>query len=277
MTEADAVALSTEGPVTRAWLVRDLRALGVTPGMLLMAHCSLRRLGWVVGGAVTVVDALREVLGAEGTLVMPAFSGDNSDPSQWHNPGVPESWWDTIRANMPAYDGHSPLREIGAVAEYFLHLPGVLRSASPGCSWAARGPLAQSVTDGHSLDFALGENSPLARCYDLGGYVLSLGTARTTVLHLAEYRAEYPGKRMYTGGSAVLVEGQRRWILHEELHGNHDDFEALRLDFMRSVPPGVDTWRECPVAYYPTARLFAVRALVDYAVGWMEAHRTGAQ
>ncbi len=275
MSEADAVALSTDGPVTRAWLVRDLRALGVAPGMLLLAHCSLSRLGWVCGGAVTVVAALREVLGAEGTLAMPAFSGDNSDPSQWRHPGVPESWWDVIRESMPAYSCHSPLREMGAVAEYFLHLPGVLRSASPGCSWAAQGPLAQAVTDGHSLDYALGEHSPLARCYDLGGFVLSLGTARTTVLHLAEYRADYPGKRFYTGGSAVLTDGQRRWMAHEELHGNNDDFEALRLDFMRSVPPGPDTWREGSVAYHPTTRLFAVRPLVDYAVGWMEEHRLG--
>lgn len=272
MSEADAVALSTNGPVTREWLLRDLRALGVTPGMLLMVHCGLSQLGWVCGGAVAVAAALREAIGENGTLVMPAFSGDNSDPSQWRHPGVPESWWERVREAMPAYDRHTPLREMGRVAQYFLHLPGVLRSANPGCSWAALGPLAQAVTAGHSVDFSLGEQSPLARCYDLGGHVLSLGTLRTTVLHLAEYRASYPGKKTYTGGSALAVDGVRQWVAHEELHGNWDDFEALRLDFMRSMPAG-DAWREGRVGYYPTARLFRIRPLVDYAVGWMEEHR----
>ncbi|HES57920.1 MAG TPA: aminoglycoside N(3)-acetyltransferase, partial [Firmicutes bacterium] len=67
MAEADAVARSTDGPVTREWLVRDLRALGVRPGMLLMVHASLSGLGWVIGGVVTVMDALRDAAGDDGT------------------------------------------------------------------------------------------------------------------------------------------------------------------------------------------------------------------
>jgi aminoglycoside 3-N-acetyltransferase len=271
MSEADVVARSTEGPVTHEWLVRDLKALGVKPGMLLMVHASLSQLGWVVGGAVTVVRALREAVGHEGTIVMPTFSWDNSEPSRWRNPPVPESWWPVIRASMPAYDRNTPIREMGSVAEYFMHLPGVLRSLHPACSWAAQGPQAQAACAEHGLDFTLGENGPLGHCYELNGHALSLGCLRTTILHLAEYRAYWYGKKEYPAGCAMLVEDSRQWVEYRELHGDNDDFEQLRLDYMQSSLPG-ETWSESVVGY-GSSRLFAIRPLVDFAVKWIEAHR----
>jgi aminoglycoside 3-N-acetyltransferase len=216
--------------------------------------------------------ALRDCLGSEGTIVIPTHSGSNTDPAAWRHPPVPGTWVDTIRREMPAYDPHTtPTREMGAFAEYFRRLPGVVRSTHASASWAAEGPLAKQVTAGHALGSALGEDSPLARCYDLGGFVLSLGTIRTTVLHLAEHRANYAGKQWYTQGAAVQEGGVRRWATFTELRGNSDDFEQLRQDYMREHPPGA-AWRESPVGY-GRARLFPVRPLVDYAVGWIEAHR----
>ena len=60
-------------------------------------------------------------------------------------------------------------------------------------SFAAWGKHAEFVTDGHSLDNGLGETSPLARVYDLDGYVLLLGVDydSNTSFHLAEYRAPH--------------------------------------------------------------------------------------
>ena len=85
-SDAEAVARSTRGPVTRVWLRDDLAALGLKPGMLLMVHTSLSQLGWVIGGPLTVVAALRDCVGAEGTLVMPVFSMDNTDPARSRHP-----------------------------------------------------------------------------------------------------------------------------------------------------------------------------------------------
>ena len=61
-------------PLDRATLVRHLTRLGVPCGGLVMVHSSLRSLGHVAGGAETVVDALLETLGPEGTLVVPTFT-----------------------------------------------------------------------------------------------------------------------------------------------------------------------------------------------------------
>src|SRR5574341_1309017 len=102
MSEADAVNRA-QTPATVGSLKVDLSALGVQREMTLLVHSSLSALGWVNGGPVAVIAALEQVLGDEGTLVMPTHSSDLSDPAQWKNPPVPDVWWDTIRDTMPAF------------------------------------------------------------------------------------------------------------------------------------------------------------------------------
>ena len=73
MSEKEVIG-RTPAPVTVASLVGDLDALGVAPGMTLIAHASLSRIGWVAGDAPAVVLALEQALGPHGTLVMPSQS-----------------------------------------------------------------------------------------------------------------------------------------------------------------------------------------------------------
>ena len=54
----------------KATLVKQFKALGIKEGMTLLVHSSLRRVGKVDGGADTIIDALLEVLGENGTLLM---------------------------------------------------------------------------------------------------------------------------------------------------------------------------------------------------------------
>ena len=269
MSEADAVARSSRGPVTHEWLVRDLCALGVKQGMLLMVHASLSQLGWVIGGAETVIGALRIVVGEEGTLLRPTFDGGNSDPANWQAPPIPESWHQTYRELRPVYDpATTPSRIMGAIPEYFRSLPNVKRSAHPAQSWAALGPLAERVISGHTLDCGDGSNTPLGSCYELRGHVLSLATKRTTVLHLADFRSEWPGKHSKQAGSAMLIDGQRQWVAYEDNWSEGEDFEQLRLDYMAA-----NQEHSAGMVAYGESRLFAVRPLVDYAVEWIGLNR----
>lgn len=70
-------------PNTQQSLIRELSDAGLGAGMTVMVHSSLGKVGWTVGGPVTVIRALLEVLGPDGTLVMPAESPNISDPSSW--------------------------------------------------------------------------------------------------------------------------------------------------------------------------------------------------
>lgn len=163
--------------ITVETLAADFRSLGVQEGMTLLLHSSFKSLGqWVAGGPVAVILALEEVLGAEGTLVMPSQSSDQTDPSGWSRPPVPEAWWQTIREQMPAYDPDlTPLRGMGVIPDTFRKQHGVKRSSHPVDSFVAWGKHRDFIIDGHGLEFAFGEQSPLARIYDLHGSVLLLG------------------------------------------------------------------------------------------------------
>ncbi|MET7628698.1 aminoglycoside N(3)-acetyltransferase, partial [Streptomyces albidoflavus] len=147
------------GPLqTRASLAAALRDLGVRPGETLLAHTSLSSLGWVCGGPVALVQALLDAVGPDGTLTVPTHSGDNSDPADWSAPPVPEPWWPAIRANMPPYDPRTTSsRGVGVVPETLRTWPGALRSAHPQTSFAALGPGARALVEGHALDCRLGE------------------------------------------------------------------------------------------------------------------------
>lgn len=264
MSEAATMEGQT-APVTRESLVGDLRALGVDTGMTLVVHSSLRAIGWVSGGAQTVVLALQDALGADGTLVVPTHSTHLSDPSYWRNPPLPdESWLDTVRATMTAYDPYlTPPRGMGAIVESFLLQRDVLRSAHPQYSFAARGRHARRVTEGHELTYGLGRG-PLERVYELDGRVLLLGVphANNTSLHLAEFRSGTQPPRPQS--APVLVDGRREWVTFDDFDGDSDVFDELGADFAR------DTGAErVGLVGRAAARLMPQRALVDYGIEWL--------
>ncbi len=257
-------------PATVTSLVADFAALGVNRGSVVLVHSSLSRLGYVVGGAPAVVLALIQAVGTDGTVVMPAFSGDLSDPAAWIAPPVPELWWSTIRAHMPAYDpAYTPTRAMGAVVDCFLRFPGVVRSAHPRDSFAARGPAAMRIVGDHPLPYALGERSPLARVYELDGGVLLLGVdhGNNTSLHLAEYRADLPVTDWYSAGAPILVEGTRQWVTFPDREGNSDDFAAIGEAF------AVSGREHCGPVGARLGRFMCQRDIVDFGVAWLEQHR----
>ena len=252
------------GPlVTRSTLAEELRELGVRPGETLLVHSSLSSLGWVPGGAVAVVQGLLDALGPGGTLVVPTQTGDLSDPALWGNPPVPEHWWADIRASMPSYDPLiTPSRGVGVLPETMRTWPGALRSAHPQTSFAALGPRASAVVDGHAPDCRLGERSPLARLEELGARVLLLGAGydACTSFHLAEYRIPSPL-------AEVGRPGPDGWEVVTEVSITSDRFDELGHDFERDRPVVRGKVGAAE------ARLFPVADAVAYAERWLALHR----
>lgn len=54
-------------------LIKGLQDIGLRPGMSVEVHSSLSSFGHVEGGAETVIEALMECVGSEGSIFMPAL------------------------------------------------------------------------------------------------------------------------------------------------------------------------------------------------------------
>lgn len=189
-------------------LSQEFRRLGLEPGMDLLVHSSLSSIGWVEGGADTVIDALLSVLTSAGTLLMPALSGSSED-SPSHPPRM------DVR-NTPCPDW------IGVIPETFRKRAGVLRSLHPTHSVTALGARAAFYTQGHELCVtACGENSPYVKLMDNGGYILLLGCNQqsNTSLHALEELADVPYHLQKEWTDSVVIDADgREVIVRNRLH-----------------------------------------------------------
>jgi aminoglycoside 3-N-acetyltransferase len=182
--------LSGRTLVTRSSLVCELRQSGIFEGDAVCVHASLSKLGYVCGAGQTVLNALFELVGNQGSIMMPAFTGENSDPVTWKAPPVPQDWIDPIRNETPPYDKRlTPTRHMGAVAELFRIYPGVLRSDHPHSSFAAWGRCAEILVGCHPLEYRFGPHSPLGKLAAINGKVLLLGAGadRASFVYLAQF------------------------------------------------------------------------------------------
>lgn len=270
MSERDIIDNTGISPITMESLTDDFKSMGIKKGITLLVHSSLSKLGWVCGNAVAVINALLSVLGDEGTLVMPSHSGDLSDPKDWVNPPVPESWHDTIRDTMPAFDPYmTPTRGMGIIAETFRKMKGVLRSSHPQVSFSAYGKHAEFITSNHTLDYSLGNTSPLAKVYELDGDVLLLGVDHdnNTSLHLSEYRADYPSKKEKKLGTPLIKDEVRIWTEFTDINYDDEDFINIGKDFYKTgkiiIGKTGNTF----------SQLFSQKEIVDFSVKWIEKNR----
>ncbi|MFB9330344.1 aminoglycoside N(3)-acetyltransferase [Paenibacillus aurantiacus] len=256
--------------LTREDLVQGLSGCGLKAGATVIAHTSMRKLGFIVGGAETLIRALLDVVGEEGTIVMPSQTWKNLDPESGVHWEEPEAWWPLIREHWPAYDKRvTPSIGMGAAAEMLRTWPGAERSDHPARSFAAVGKHAAYVTQYHDLRNIFGDGSPLAKLYDLDCDILLIGVGheKNTSLHLAECRSTHPGKQLARESSAIMTGGKRSWVTYETLAVDDADFVRLGEAYEREH--GVISHRIGGAE----VRLLKQRPLVDWATAWMNANR----
>ncbi|MFM9946995.1 MAG: aminoglycoside 3-N-acetyltransferase [Saprospiraceae bacterium] len=267
--------------ITHSQLFAQLRELGVAPGDTLMLHVSVKAVGWIVGGPEVFLDALLDVLGSEGTLMM--LAGWEDYP--YHLSEWPPEQQQAYREACPAFDPeHSRAhgKEFSRLCEYLrTRKKGgpVFRSAHPSCSVVATGKQATWLCADHPLQYGFGERSPFAKLCEAGGWVLNIGAPLDTftVLHYAEHRSQIANKRIARYQMPILVNGSRTWVDLEEFDSSNgivdwdgeDYFELIAKDFIaaRAIP-------ECKVGEAISYR-FSASQLCDFGQQWMEAHFTG--
>ena len=246
------------------------RRVGLQSGDTVMVHTSLGKIGYVCGGAQAVIEALMEVVGEGGTIMMPTQSWKNLDPETGVHWDADEADWDRIRENWPAYHkAITPTNTMGAVAEMFRSWPGTVRSDHPARSVAAWGRHAEYLTESHDLSDIFGDASPIGKLYGVDGKVLLIGVGydKNTSIHLADVRADYPGKHTCIEHSAVTENGKRVWKAYKTLFVDGEDFTEIGAAFEAAHPVHTTVLGGAEI------RIMKQRELVDFAVKWIEKNR----
>ena len=157
-------------------LKQDLAAPGIQPGDTVLMHSSYKSLGSIEGGAKGFFEAFLDLLGENGTLVLPALS------------------YESVTVEHPHFDVKTTPSCIGYLPEYFrTQVPCVVRSLHPTHSCCARGKNADFLCGAHRLDRTpVGPHSPFARLPMVQGKILILGSHpdHNTTLHGVEETAE---------------------------------------------------------------------------------------
>lgn len=137
---------------------QQLQDLSIRAGDTLLVHVSLRSLGNIPDRDHTIIKALLQVLGPEGTLLMPALS------------------YTTVTRDHPQFDQIKTPSCVGWLTEYFRTLPDTRRSLHPTHSVCGQGKNVSYLLDDHAQDHTpCGPHSPFHKLYKVGGKILMLG------------------------------------------------------------------------------------------------------
>lgn len=205
--------MSAQETVTGRDIRDGLAALGLGAGQTVLVHSSLSSFGKVEGGAATVVAALLELLGSQGTLVVPTFS-------RYLQGG--ETLWD--RENTPS--------RMGVISETARTWPGAMRGNHAAHPLAAIGPAAELICrKPHKTGF--GPDSPFMTLVEMDARVLLMGVTYNscTLFHLLEAQFGVPYRFLEARRATVVIDGvadpdAEAWE-YTRMEGASNDFMVL--------------------------------------------------
>ena len=250
---------------TQSQLVEQLRELGMQQGDAVLAHAALRRVGPVLGGPDTLIDAIRAVIGPAGTLL--AYCDWQADDDILERTD--------LRDEIPPFDPRRSrsIRDNGAFPELLRTTPGALRSGNPGASCAALGGKAEWFTADHALDYGYGPQSPFGKLVEAGGKTMLIGAPldTMTLLHHAEHVADFPNKRLRRYEAPILMDGKTVWRHFEEFdtgdppHGLPDDYFATIVEAFLATGQG----QRGMIGAAPSVLVDAA-PMVAFGIAWLE-------
>ncbi len=202
--------------VTKDMIVNDLKKLGLNEGDIVVFHSSLKSIGYVEGGANTVIEAFLEAVGNEGTVMVPTFSFNFAD----------------VEGAKPFHPAKSKSR-VGLITDTFWRRADAIRSKHPTHSVAAIGKHAEYLTSNHETTSAFGKKSPWGKLIKLNGYVMLLGVGFNvcSFFHAVEDILDLP---YYNIEREALIEDDygvvRKVKLPRSPEGHRDFYREPRKD-----------------------------------------------
>jgi aminoglycoside 3-N-acetyltransferase len=163
-------------------LLEQFKRIGIEEGDVLLVHAALSKMGYVEGGAKTVVECLLKAVGQSGHVLMPTSSNDGRQ-------------LDFMRQN-PIFDVRKTPSKMGAISESFRNLPEAKRSMHPTESVACIGPHALEFVQGHfGVLTPYQSDSPFGKVIESKGKILMIGVTfdnAGTNVHCLEDAVYFP-------------------------------------------------------------------------------------
>jgi aminoglycoside 3-N-acetyltransferase len=158
--------------VSQEQVIACLKSIGIHQGDGLLVHSAVQFLGKPVGGIGMYLDAIREVIGQRGTIVVPTFSFSFAQSGRFD----PQA---------------TPSEGMGIFSEYVRQRPETRRTFHPMQSVAVIGRYANDLAERDTLS-AFDPGSAFERMLELNFKLLLLGAeARaTSMFHYSEQRAK---------------------------------------------------------------------------------------
>ena len=208
--------------VTKETLVSELKSLGLASGQKVLVHSSLSSFGHMQGGADTVIDAILEVIGENGTMLVPTLTGHEDLSAQ----------------NPPEFDPQTTPCWTGKIPETFRKRSNAIRSIHPTHSVAAIGASATWLTESHIHSITpCDEFSPYGRLAELtDSFILLIGVNHksSTMFHYIEevagvdYHIQkgFVNSKIHTNGDTKF----RQIMLHQ--YGTPRNFNIMEQIFI---------------------------------------------
>lgn len=257
---------------TRRLLGGHLRRLGLRAGDVVMAHAGLRAIGPMLNGPDTLVEAIRDIIGNQGTLLCYVNWEQQYEDALDELGQVPAA----LKSDIPPFDPKRSRasRDHGAFAEFVRTTPGALRSQNPGASVVAIGDRAEWFTADHPLDYGYGPGSPFEKVVLANGKILMIGAPLDTmsILHHAEHLAQIPGKRIRRMEVPLQLGGQVCWRMIEEFDTADPVVNGLDADYFKTVVEDFLNTEGGQIGKVGEAHSVIVpaNAMVRFAVRWLE-------
>jgi aminoglycoside 3-N-acetyltransferase len=211
---------------TPADLTEALQAMGIRPGQTMTVHSSFNGMRYFKGTAPLALQAILDVVGPEGTVVMPTFSFDGRS-------------YDFLKSR-PTFDLRRTPAYTGLICELMRRRKDAVRSLNPTHSVVAVGPLASRITSDHENSRTpFDEHSPWRYLLEMNAWMVFVGVADrllpvSAYHHFDELLEPELGVRVYHPEPFELVvrdgEGRPRRIIayaHDPETGRHRDYDRI--------------------------------------------------
>lgn len=189
---SDKVGMASDVPASRK-VADALARVGVGNGDILLVHSSLSTMGFVGEGPKALYEAIRGLVGEEGTILVPAANTQ------------------AFLAGKFDVNNTSVQNNLGAFSEYVRSRPGAVRSVNAFDSVAGVGPDAKAVCSGYNED-CYGEASPWKKALERGTKLVLLGVDfyYASIVHAAELECRVPYRKWLEFPSEIFDNGEKK-------------------------------------------------------------------